>query len=89
MPEGRGDRAEANRVTNRSFALGLIVGLSFAACIVPLARFVAAFVLTDPAAVDITVRYLRFDSIGLIFSSISYMGAAARAAAAATCGLPC
>jgi len=75
--QGRGDPADANRVTNRSFALGLIVGLSFAACIVPLARFVAAFVLADPAAVDITARYLRLDSIGLIFSSLSYMGAAA------------
>jgi len=74
---GRNDRNEANQVMNRSFALGLIVGLAFAAAIIPVAGLVASFVLDDSVAVGITARYLRLDSIGLIFSSLSYMGAAA------------
>lgn len=75
--QGRADVTEANQVANRSFGLGLIIGLAFAACVLPLARLVASFVLSDPEAVGITARYLRLDSIGLIFSSLSYMGAAA------------
>src|SRR5687767_1972408 len=38
--QGRGDVAEANQVANRSFALGLIIGLAFAACVLPLAGIV-------------------------------------------------
>ncbi|MFO1093446.1 MAG: MATE family efflux transporter [Planctomycetaceae bacterium] len=75
--QGRGDLDDANRVTNRSFTLGLLVGLTFVACVVPLADLIARFILSGDAAVRITARYIRLDSIGLIFSSISYMGAAA------------
>jgi multidrug resistance protein, MATE family len=75
--QGRGDLADAVRVTNRSYALGLMVGITFAACAIPLAGVLSRFVLTDDQAVGITARYLRIDSIGLIFSSVSYMGAAA------------
>lgn len=75
--QGRGDVADAVRVTNRSYGLGLMVGVAFAACAIPLAGLISRFVLTDEQAIGVTSRYLRIDSVGLIFSSVSYMGAAA------------
>lgn len=74
---GRGDLAEAVRVTNRSYAVGFLVGLSFAVVVIPLAGVIARFILPEDAAARIAARYLRLDSIGLIFSSLGYMGAAA------------
>ncbi len=74
---GAGDDDEANRVTNRSFALGLLVGLFVLATILPLARIAASFVLQGEEVIDITTRYLRLDAIGLMFSSVGYVGAAA------------
>lgn len=74
---GRGDVTEAVQVTNRSMALGLMVGLGFAALVVPAAGWLARFILPGEEAVRLTARYLRIDSAGLVFSSISYMGAAA------------
>lgn len=74
---GRGDVNEALRVTNQSFTLGLMVGVAFAACLIPLAGIIAGFILPGEDSVRITARYLRIDAIGLVFSSISIVGAAA------------
>ena len=75
--QGRGDVPEAVRVTNQSFTLGLMVGALFAACIIPTAGIVVGFLLPTEEAAVIAARYLRIDAIGLIFSSLSYVGAAA------------
>jgi MATE family, multidrug efflux pump len=74
---GGGDNELANRVANRSIAMAAIAGVGFLALIVPLAPSLAAALDLGPAAAPITIRYLRFDAIGLVFSSVSLVGAAA------------
>jgi putative MATE family efflux protein len=74
---GAGDNELANRVANRSMAMAAIAGVGFLALIVPLAPWLAVALDLGPAAAPITVRYLRIDAVGLVFSSISLVGAAA------------
>jgi putative MATE family efflux protein len=58
-------------------ALAVIAGASFLTLIVPLAPWLASWLEMQPAAARITIRYLRFDAIGLVFTSVSLVGAAA------------
>lgn len=74
---GAGDTADANRVLNRSFVLAVLLGLVVIAVSYPMAPYAAGFVLDSPEAVTISTRYLRLDAIGLMFSSVGYVGAAA------------
>jgi len=74
---GAGDRELANRVANRSVALSLLVGAAFLAAIFPVAPQVVSLMGIRGEGVGIAVRYLRFDALGLIFSSLSIVMAAA------------
>ena len=75
---GAGDYDDANRVLNRSYALGLLLGVLVLVVNITFARPMATFVLTGGGEViDITTRYLRLDAIGLLFSSVGYVGSAA------------
>ena len=74
---GAGDDELANRVANRSIALAGLAGMGFLAVIVPLAPWLAGWLEMEPAAARITIRYLRLDAIGLVFTSVSLVGAAA------------
>ena len=74
---GAGEFAEANRITHRSLALALIAGGLFIALIWPLAPIVASVLSLDPTATGITIRYLRIDGIGLTFTALSLVMAAA------------
>jgi putative MATE family efflux protein len=74
---GAGDDAEANRVANRSLALAFVAGLAFLLMIYPLAPWVADVLHMSGAARAITIRYLRIDAIGLVFSAVSLVAAAA------------
>ena len=74
---GAEDNQDANRVTNRSFALAAVAGLGFLVVILPLAPWVARAVARDAEAIAIATRYLRLDAIGLVFTSLSLVGSAA------------
>lgn len=74
---GRGDYGEANRVLNRSIALSVVLGLAVFVLVWTAAPLFAAVLhLTDDAG-RVAIRYLRMDSIGLIFTGLSLVGAAA------------
>ena len=74
---GAEDYEQGNRVANRSVLLSLIAGLIFMALIVPFAPALVTFMGLKGNAVPIAIRYLRIDAIGLIFSSLSLVIAAA------------
>ncbi len=74
---GADDRERANIVANRSALLSLISGLIFMILIIPTAHSIIAFMGLTGNAASIAVRYIRIDAIGLIFSSLSLVLAAA------------
>lgn len=74
---GADDHEQANRVANRSALLSVISGLVFMSVIVPIAPWLVGFMGLQGNAAAIAVRYLRIDALGLIFSSISLVIAAA------------
>jgi MATE family multidrug resistance protein len=74
---GAGQRDDAARVANCSIGLALIAGILFLAVIWPLAPELPRLLQLPPTASDITVRYLRIDGIGLVFTAISLVAAAA------------
>jgi len=74
---GAGDDDEADRVANNSFTLAVVAGFAFLALILPLAPHMARVLVRDETAIAVTTRYLRIDAIGLLFSSVSFVGAAA------------
>ncbi|QDU39299.1 Multidrug resistance protein NorM [Maioricimonas rarisocia] len=74
---GAGDMAEANRVANRSVAMSIVGGVLFVAIIVPAAPLFASVLKLEGTAAEITIRYLRFDAIGMMFTSVGLVGAAA------------
>ena len=66
-----------NRVANRSVALGGLAGLVFIAIIIPVAPSLVSLMGLTGHAAEISVRYLRIDAIGLLFSSLGLVIAAA------------
>lgn len=74
---GAGKREEANRIANRSVVLSVMMGLLFLAFILLSARLMVVSMGLDGRAAEIGERFLRIDSIGLIFASISLVIAAA------------
>ncbi len=74
---GGGDRAEANRIANRSIALSALLGVVVFALIYLSAPAFAGFLGMDGERFRIAVRYLQFDAFGHIFLSVSLVGAAA------------
>jgi multidrug resistance protein, MATE family len=74
---GRGDLDEANVIVGRSLAVAGMIGLLFAAVMIPCAPlFVGMTKLSDAAAL-IAVRFIRVDAFGEIFTAITLSGAAA------------
>lgn len=74
---GAGDFETANRVANRSMLMGLVVGIVFMLIMLVAAPLVPRLLDFDVEATSISIRYLRLDAIGLMVSSLSYIGAAA------------
>ncbi len=74
---GSDDREQANLVANRSALLSLVSGLVFMLLIIPTAPWLIGFMGLKGNAALIAVRYLRIDAIGLLFSSLSLVLAAA------------
>jgi putative MATE family efflux protein len=74
---GAGERDVANRVANESILLAAIAGIGFLILIWPTAPWFAGSLNLDPLAHEMTVRYLRLDGIGQVFTAISLVAAAA------------
>lgn len=74
---GASDHSGANRVANRSALLSLIAGLAFMLMIQSSAESIVSLMGLTGRAAEIAVRYLRIDSIGLVFGSFSLVMAAA------------
>lgn len=74
---GAGNFQEANRVANRSVVLSVLMGLLFMALVVPFARLMVVSMGLEGRAAEIGERFLKIDSIGLVFASISLVIAAA------------
>ena len=74
---GGGDRAEANRIANRSIALAGLLGIGVFALMYLSAPAFARFLEMEGEQFRIAVRYLRIDAFGHIFGSVSLVGAAA------------
>lgn len=68
---------DANIFLNRSLALAGVVGVMIAGSFYVLAPQVAGSLNMEGEAYVIAVRYLRFDSIGHLFSGMTFIGAAA------------
>lgn len=74
---GAGDYVLANRVMNRSLTLAGCVGGMFCGLIFFAAPGVAHLLNLNEEAAAIAVHYVRVDGVGNIFTSISFVGAAA------------
>jgi len=74
---GRGDLDEANVILGRSIAAGGIIGLIFAAVMIPCAPYFVGLTRLSDGTAQIAIRYIRVDAIGEIFTAITLCGAAA------------
>ena len=74
---GAGDRDGANLFANQSITLSLFSGLVFSALLYALAPTFAGLQEMTGRTYDITVEYLRIDSLALTFTSVTLVGAAA------------
>ncbi len=75
--EGGGDHKDANHFANQSLALALIVGIGIGAMLFAAAPWFARMQGMAGETRDIMVRYLRIDSFGMVFTSVTLVGAAA------------
>ncbi|MEZ6057357.1 MAG: MATE family efflux transporter [Planctomycetaceae bacterium] len=74
---GAGQHAEANRIANCSLTMALGLGLLSLCAIWPTASFFPQQLGMDAETSTMTTHYLRFDAIGLVFTSLCIAGAAA------------
>jgi putative MATE family efflux protein len=74
--EGGDDHEQANHYANQSLALALIVGIGIGGMVFAAAPWFARMQGMVGETYDIIVRYLRIDSIGLVFTSVTLVGAA-------------
>ncbi len=74
---GAGERHTANVVANRSIAMAAVMGVLVFSLVYLGAPLFADMQNMDGETYGIVVRYLRLDGIGLIFTSITLVGAAA------------
>lgn len=74
---GAGRFTDANEVTNRSISLALIVGAVVSVLIMAAAPGFASLLDMHGETGRIAVRYLRIDALGMCFTSLSLVGAAA------------
>ncbi|MCH8829320.1 MAG: MATE family efflux transporter, partial [Planctomycetes bacterium] len=74
---GRGDRAEANVVANRSLALAAVLGAGVCCLFYFAAPHLAGFLRMQGEQYRIAVHYLQIDAFGHFFGGLSLIGAAA------------
>ena len=74
---GGSDLELANRVMNRSLTLATVVGCLYCGVIFIAAPIVAGLLNLSAEAAGIAIHYVRVDGVGNIFTSISFVGAAA------------
>ncbi|MDQ3329279.1 MAG: MATE family efflux transporter [Planctomycetota bacterium] len=74
---GAGKRSQANRVANQSLMLAAGLGVVFLCMMLPAAPAFASLLDMHGIAGEITTRYLRIDAFGLVFTSVTFAGAAA------------
>lgn len=75
--EGAGDHQEANHFANQSLTLAAGLGIALFAAMYLLSPAFATYCRMTGETYDITVRYLRIESIGHLMMSITIVGAAA------------
>lgn len=75
--KGAGQLDEANRDTNQSMTLAVILGGGVFILLFSLAPAIAGYLRMSGEAFDITVHYLRVDSTGHLFMSLTLIGSAA------------
>jgi multidrug resistance protein, MATE family len=74
---GANEPDDANRVTNRSIALAIVMGLLVAATIAAVAPLLAGVLVEQESGRALATRYLRLYSIGYVFTGVTLIGAAA------------
>ncbi len=74
---GRADPQEANRYANQSMTLAAVLGVILFVGLWTLAPWVARFSNMSGETFDITTTYLRVDSVGHMFMSLTLVGCAA------------
>ena len=74
---GRGDIDEANVITGRSIAVGGIIGLLFAAFMIPCAPYFVEMTGLSAGTAQIAILYIRVDACGEVFTAMTLCGAAA------------
>lgn len=74
---GAGDRVAAGRITTRSLLLAVLAGVGFLIVIWPAAPLVPRALALDADATRISIHYLRLDALGLVFTALSLVAAAA------------
>ena len=74
---GEGNFTDANRVANRSIALAAVMGCLFFIIMQPAAPILVQLLNFGGNANTDSIRYLQIDAFGLLFASISFIGAAA------------
>jgi len=74
---GAGDKEQANKVANRSIALAVVIGAVLYGFMYALAPALARLQNMQGETYVIVVRYLRIDSLGYMFTSLTLVGSAA------------
>jgi len=74
---GAGEYVTANRVTNRSMAMAGVMGVLVYGVIYSTAPLFTRFLNMSPETARITIRYVRIDGFGHLFTGLSLAGAAA------------
>jgi putative MATE family efflux protein len=74
---GAGEFAQANNIMNRSLTLAGLLGTAVFTLICIAAEPLAGLLDMSEQTTQIAVRYVRLDAIGLLFTSLSLVGAAA------------
>lgn len=74
---GADDRAEANRIANRSVVLSMVMGILFLLLVLAGAHLMVVSMGLSGRAAEIGERFMRLDAVGLVFASISLVIAAA------------
>lgn len=74
---GAGEHETANIVLNRSLAIAALTGFAVYALIFLACPWAAWFLDLSPKSTAVTIRYLRLDSVGHLFTGVTLIGAAA------------
>lgn len=74
---GAGDSTGANRIANQSLGMSVIAGIAGAILMFTIAPAFASWQGMTGNAYDIVVRYLRFEAVGYVASSVTIVACAA------------